>query len=47
MFTGKDEAPTRNNGKASAIGDGGYRSTFYMILSPRVGFLTSQDRHRV
>jgi hypothetical protein len=39
-------APTRNNGRTSAIDCGGYGPTFDVILSPRVGFLVSHDRTR-
>jgi hypothetical protein len=46
-YAGKVTALTRNNDKTSAIDCGGYRSTFNMILSPRVGFLASHDRHGV
>jgi hypothetical protein len=37
----------RNNGKTSAIDGRGYRSTFDMILSPRVRSLASHDWHGV
>jgi hypothetical protein len=37
----------RNNSKSSAIDCGVYGSTFDVILSPRVGFLASHDRHEV
>jgi hypothetical protein len=47
MFTGKVTTPTRNNGRTLAIDYGVYRSTFNMILSPRVGFSASHDRHGV
>jgi hypothetical protein len=47
MFTRKVTTPMRNNDKTSAIDCRDYRSTFDMILSPRVGFLASHDRHRV
>jgi hypothetical protein len=35
----------KNNGKISAIDCRDYKSTFNMILFPRVGFLASHDRH--
>jgi hypothetical protein len=38
---------TRNNSKTSVIDNGGYRLTFDIILSPRVGFLASHDWHEV
>jgi hypothetical protein len=47
MFTGKVAAPMKNSGKTSAIDCGGYRLTFYMILSPMVRSLASHDRHEV
>jgi hypothetical protein len=37
----------RNNDKTSVIDCGAYRLTFSMILSPRVRFLASHDRHGV
>jgi hypothetical protein len=37
----------RNNDRTLAIDCGGYILTFDMILSPRVGFLASHDRHVV
>jgi hypothetical protein len=36
-----------NNGRTSVIDYGGYGLTVNMIISPRVGFLASHDRHEV
>jgi hypothetical protein len=46
-FIRKVIALTRNNDKTSAIGCEGYRSTFGMILSPRIRYLASHDLHKV
>jgi hypothetical protein len=47
MLARKVTTLMKNNGKTSAIDCGGYRLTFYMILSPMVRSLASHDRHEV